>query len=372
MELEFKSSEYPTIGAEIELQLIDPVTRNLTSGAIDVLKECRKRQLVHIKKEIHQSMVEMDTPICKSVKECRLHFSSTLTELKNIADGLNLKVAISGTHPFQKWTDREIFPAERYLFLYRKYRWLAKRLNVHGLHVHIGVENGDEAMRISNAMIKYLPLLLALSVSSPYWGGANTGISSCRVGIMECFPFSGIPPYFADWKEFSAYSNLLLQTKAIGSLKDLYWHIRPNPTFGTLEFRICDGMPTLSETTALIALIQSLVKWAKEDKRLGSAASSHQIHRLVVPENLWRAARDGLKAVLIVNELGHCRPVVDEINSLLEILLPIAKELDCQEELSFISKMIANGSSADRQRKVFRKTKNLVSVVDSLIEELQT
>ncbi|HSW86835.1 MAG TPA: YbdK family carboxylate-amine ligase [Rhabdochlamydiaceae bacterium] len=372
MDLKFNSSEFPTIGAELELQLIDPATRNLTSAAINVLKECRERQFDRIKKEIHQSMIELDTPICQSVKECRAHLNHALVELTDIAGSLNLRVAISGTHPFQKWTDRQFFPAARYLFIHRKYRWLAKRINVYGLHVHVGVENGDEAIRISNAMIRYLPFLLALSASSPYWGGEHTGVSSCRIGIMECFPYSGIPPHFSNWKEFSSYYNLLRQTQAITSLKDLYWHVRPNPMFGTLEFRICDGMPTLSETAALIALTQSLVKWAKEDKNMGTSSSMHQFDRLVAPENLWRAARDGLKAMLIIDENGQCRPIIDEIRTLLETLEPVAMELDCREELSFIHNIINNGTSADRQRNVFRNTKDLVSVVDSLIEELQT
>lgn len=367
MDMHFNGSENLTIGVELELQLIDPTTRNLTSGAMNILKECQKAQFPRVKKEVHQSMLEVDTPICQSVKECRQHLDEALNFLFQIAEGLNIKCAISGTHPFQQWSDRRIFPAERFLFFYRKYRWLAKRITVYGLHVHIGVETGDEAIAVMNGMIQYLPYLLALSSSSPFWGGKNTGVSSCRLGIMESFPYAGIPPYFANWTDFSIYYNLLHQTKAISSLKDLYWHIRPNPTFGTVEFRICDGMPTLTETMALVALIQCLVARSKEE----SSSSTH-FHRLIAPENLWRAARDGLKALLIVNKYGHTRPITEEICSLMESLKPFAKELDCEEELSFIHQMIAGGSSADRQRRVFRKTNSLISVVDSIVEELQS
>jgi carboxylate-amine ligase len=370
MPIEFVGSPKPTLGVELELQLIDPATRDLTAQSINLLESCRRRRIKRVKAEITQSMVEIDTEISRDVKECRRYLERRIARLRGVSRGLGVELAISGTHPFQRWMDREIYPSERYSYLLEKFQWLARRLNVYGLHVHVGVKSGAKAIAISNAAIRYLPHLLALSASSPYWEGVDTGMQSCRAGVLQSFPISGLPYYFPNWQEFEKYCDTLLHTGAIASLKDFYWFIRPSPSYGTLEFRICDGIPTLSETMALVALIQALVVWIDEGFAGGGRSEAISMRRYwIAPENLWVAARDGLEGMIIVNEEGKRRKISDDILNLMEHLAPVAKRLNSTEELLSIEKIIRNGPSAKRQRAVFEREQSLEAVVDALAKE---
>ncbi len=373
MPIEFVGSQNPTIGVEIELQLIDPETSDLTPKSIELLEFCRERRVERVKAEITQSMVEIDTEISYDVKQCRGYLERRIAKLRAAANALGLRLCVSGTHPFQRWTESKIFPSERYRYLVEKFQWLARRLSVYGLHVHIGVESGEKAVAISNAAMRYLPHLLALSASSPYWEGVDTGMQSSRAGVMDSFPISGLPYYFPDWQEFKKYCDTLLHTEAIASLKDLYWFIRPSPSYGTLEFRICDGVPTLSETMALVALIQSLVVWIDEGFADGSRSKTISMRRYwIAPENLWVAARDGLDGMIIINEDGKRRKISEDTLNLIEHLTPVAQRLNSYEELLYLKEMIQNGSSAGRQRAVFHEMQSMPAVVDALVKEFET
>jgi carboxylate-amine ligase len=373
MSIEFIGSPRPTLGVELELQLVNPATKDLAAESVALLDLCRRRGLERVKAEITQSMVEIDTEISADVKECRAHLAKRIAQLQAVAREIGVELAVSGTHPFQCWRERKIFPNSRYRYLLQKFRWLAARLNVYGLHVHVGVRSGADAIAISNAAIRYLPHLLALSASSPYWEGVDTGLHSCRAGVMESFPISGLPYYFPNWQEFEKYCDTLLHTGAIASLKDIYWFIRPSPAYGTLEFRVCDGIPTLSETMAIVALIQTLVVWIDEGLRTKARSETISMRRYwIAPENLWVAARDGLDGMIIVNEEGKRRKISDDILNLMEHLAPIAKRLNCYEELSFLAEIIRQGSSAKRQRALFRQTQSLEAVVGALVNEFAT
>ena len=370
MAIEFAGSPKPTIGVEIELQIIDPETRDLTTQSVKLLDMCHRRGIERVKAEITQSMIEIDTEISQDVKECRGYLERRIAQLRTVTRDMGVDLAVSGTHPFQRWTERKIFPNERYRYLLDKFQWLAPRLNVYGLHVHVGVRSGASAIAISNAAIRYLPHLLALSASSPYWEGLDTGMHSCRAGVMQSFPISGLPYYFPNWQEFERYCDTLLHTGAIASLKDLYWFIRPSPTYGTLEFRVYDGIPTLSETMALVALVQALVVWIDEGFAGGGRSEAISMRRYwIAPENLWVAARDGLEGMIIVNEEGKRRKIADDILNLLEHLAPVAKRLNSYEELLSLEQIIRNGSSARRQRAVFGREQSLNAVVDCLVKE---
>lgn len=373
MAIEFSGSPKPTIGVEIELQLIDPDTKDLAPASVQILEQCQKRGVERVKAEITQSMVEIDTEISMDIKECRRYLDARLGTLWSIADNLNVCLSVSGTHPFQRWTERKIYPSERYLYLLQKFQWLARRLTVYGVHVHVGVESGEKAIAISNAVIRYLPHLLALSASSPFWEGVDTGMQSCRAGIMESFPISGLPYYFPNWSEFETYAETLARSGAITSLKDLYWYVRPNPTFGTLEFRICDGMPTLTETMALAALIQCLVVWINDGLDKGTRSRQIRMQRYwIAPENQWIGARDGLEGSIILSEDGNRRKIGDDVLRMVERLEPVAKDLRCHEELLYLREIVKRGTSAGRQRAVYRERQNLHDVVDSLVKEFRT
>jgi carboxylate-amine ligase len=254
-----------------------------------------------------------------------------------------------------------------------KFKFLATKITVYGLHVHIGVRSGDQAIPISNHVIPYLPHLLALSTSSPYWEGSDTGLHSCRVGILDSFPTSGLPYYFPDWQGFEPYCDTLSHVGAIASLKDLYWFVRPSPGYGTLEFRICDGLPTLSETMAVVALVQALVVYIDEGLQDGSRRREVSMRRYwIAPENNWVAARDGLDGMIIVGEDGQRRKISEDLLLLVERLRPVARRLNSEKELLMLKQMIRQGSSAMRQRSQFAATGSLPGVVKSLITEFQS
>src|ERR1700722_8754497 len=205
MPLDFVSPHSLTLGVEVELQLLNPDTLDLIPKSEEVLKICRKKKIGRVKAELHRSMLEVDTPICKSVKECRKSLHQTIRALHELCDQANLWISISGTHPFQQWSERKIYPSRRNRYIASKFQWLARRMNIYGMHLHIGIKDANQGVQLVNGLIPYLPLFLALSSSSPFWQGIDTGFHSCRLGIIESFPYSGVPPFFNDWNEFKHY-----------------------------------------------------------------------------------------------------------------------------------------------------------------------
>ncbi len=368
--MSFHSSLTPSIGVELEMQLLDPFTKDLKAVSIPFLRECRQLKLTKIKSEIHQSMIEVESGVCFNAKQIREDLSETLSQVHSIASERGLSIATSGTHPFQDWKEREFYPSSRYLFLYEKFRWLAQRMNIYGMHVHVGVSSGEEAIALMNEAARYLPHLLALSASSPFWGSSETGFHSCRYSMIETFPYAGIPPFFPCWDAYYTYCTTLLNNGAISSLKDLYWYIRPNWEYGTLEFRVCDASPMLSETIAISAFIHCLVVWLGEKEQVDQRTYEGQQSILWhLPHNLCNAARDGLRTTIIVDNAGSIRKLKADIEEIIERLVPIAKRLDCLQELLGVRKIIAAGVSSERQFQVYEKTRSHVAVVEALIHE---
>lgn len=366
MALKFNSSKKPTIGVEMELQMVHPWTFDLAPGAEILLKEFQEDQRVTA--EIHQSMVEVNSVIAASVKECYESLRHKLAEVVAVAEKMGLRISTAGTHPFQKWSDRLITGGDRYQSLHAKYQWLARRMNVYGTHVHIGVESGDKALNISSALVRYLPHLLALSANSPFWQGIDTGMKSSRISVMESFPFSGLSPIFSTWEDLIQYYDTLKHSGAIQSLKDLYWHIRPNNHYGTVEVRICDAMTNIWEVMAITALIQCLVVWIDEEIKNNKNNWSLKQY-WIAPENNWIAARDGLEGMIITNLKGERKKIADELHEIVEKLLPTAMDLNCEEELLYIKTMMAIGNGADRQRAIYSKTQSHQAVVAGVMEE---
>lgn len=361
MSLQFQGSARATIGVEIELQIIDPHTMDLAPRAQEVLALCERRGISHVKAEIHQSMLEVDTEVATSVKECRQCLQNTLAALQSVVAELGLVISTSGTHPFQNWAERQIFPSPRYDGLHKKFRWLVKRMNVYGLHVHVGTTDAEKALALTRSMIRFLPLLLALSANSPFWNGEETGMQACRPNIIESFPTGGLPPYLESWSDFESYYETLFRARAIASAKDLYWYIRPNLSFGTVEFRICDAMSSMNEIMAVVALIQNLVQYVEDD--LDCFPWEIKQH-WIAPENNLIAARDGLQGIIVTDLKGTRKKIADEIYRLVEAVTPIAKNLDNYEELQYIKQILTKGNGAVQQRKIFAETQSLYKLVE--------
>ena len=257
--LQFQSSPTTTIGIEIEIQILDRETGDLVPGAVPILNICKSESVDGVSSEFMQSMIEIKTGICANVSELALQIYPLARRIRTIATSLGYDLALAGTHPFARASANAVFPGERYERIRERLGWVAAHDLIFGLHVHVGVPNGDVAIGLVNSLVQYLPHMLALSANSPFWQGVDTGLASFRAAFYGLLPRSGVPPYFGKWKDFRSYMQVMLGSGALQSLKDIYWDIRPRPDYGTIEFRIFDVAPTLSAALSLAALTRSLV-----------------------------------------------------------------------------------------------------------------
>jgi carboxylate-amine ligase len=277
----------------------------------------------------------------------------------------------SGTHPITDWATQEISPNPRYTKLVEQMQWLARRLQIFGVHVHIGVRSPGKVIPIVNALSAYVPHFLALSASSPYWIGTDTGLASARSKVFEGLPTAGLPYQLSGWDQFEQLMGTLVSSGTIESIREVWWDIRPHPGFGTVELRICDGLPTLQEVGAVAALAQCLVDQLNTQVDRGYRLP--EPHSWLVRENKWRAARYGLAAELIVDDSGNTRPLRDAIRELVDDLRPLAQRLGCADELSDVLTIVESGASYERQRAVAKANGgDLKAVVDSLLAEMKT
>ncbi|SFL91709.1 carboxylate-amine ligase [Geodermatophilus ruber] len=373
VQIPFRSSERASLGVEWELQLVDLETRQLTAGAVEILEELRPEGAEDhpkAKHELLQSTVEIITGVCTTVAEAKADLAGTLAEVRAAAGRRGLDLMCAGTHPITDWQTQQISPKERYLQLVEKMQWLARRLQIFGVHVHVGVRAPEKAIPIVNALTQYVPHFLALSASSPYWVGCDTGLASARSKVFEGMPTAGLPYQLSGWDRFEEYMDTLISTHAIESVREVWWDIRPHPDFGTVELRICDGLPTLDEIGAVAALSQCLVE--QFDTQLDRGYILPVPAGWVLRENKWRAARYGLDADIVVDEKGTVRPVRQAISDLVEELEPVARRLGCEAELADVHRILAVGASYQRQRAVAAASGgDLRAVVDSLVAELR-
>ncbi len=367
-QIPFRSSPRPTIGVELEVQILDPDTMNLTSGSLGILERVGTDH-PKIKQELTQSTIEVITGICENVAEARADLGATLEEVYAAGDDLGLGFALAATHPFAQWRDQDIYPNDRYQMLVDKIQWPARRLLIYGLHVHVGVSSGEKAIALSNALTTYIPHLLALSASSPFIDFEDTGLASARSKIFEGMPTAGLPFRLANYGEFQAFMNTLIRARAIQTVREIWWDIRPHPNFGTIEIRVCDVPSTLTEVCALTALIQSLVVC------LGTAYDEGDyvniLRAWIVRENKWRAVRHGLDADIITDNRGGHAPLREEIAALVETVTPFAKDLGCLSELTGIHDFLDGNASYERQRRVHAETGSLEAIVRSLSDEMR-
>ena len=369
MRIPFESSATSTLGVEWELQLVSSETRQLTSGASEILAELSPGgEHPTAKHELLESTIEVITGICSTVAEATADLAGTITQLRPLVEARDLKLMCAGTHPLTDWATQTISPSPRYAKLVEDMQWLARQLQIFGVHVHVGVRSPEKVIPIVNALTAYVPHLLALSASSPYWIGHDTGLASARSKVFEGLPTAGLPYQLGGWDEFERYMETLLSTGTIGSIKEVWWDIRPHPTFGTVELRICDGLPTMQEIGMVAALSQCLVD--QLDRELDKGYTLPTPKGWVVRENKWRAARYGLDATIIRGEDEQTVPVRDALRELVHDLGPTSQRLGCVEELAAVEAQLETGASYQRQRAVAAAHDgDLTAVVDSLIAE---
>ena len=325
MEIPFVSSARSSLGVEWELELVDRETRQLTSGATEILEELAPgREHPKAKHELLESTIEVITGICSTVSEATADLAATVAEVRAAADRRGLGLMSSGTHPITDWTTQSISPDPRYAKLVEEMQWLARRLQIFGVHVHVGVRSPQKAIPIVNALSAYVPHFLGLSASSPYWVGNDTGLASSRSKVFEGLPTAGLPYQLSGWPAFEDYMDTLISTGTIASVKEVWWDIRPHPTFGTVELRICDGLPTLHEVGMVAAVSQCLVEVF--DREIDKGYTLPMPKGWVVRENKWRAARRGLDAT-IIREDDSTIPLRDALLDLVHELRPTAQRL---------------------------------------------
>jgi len=359
-----------SIGIEEEYQSIDPVTRNLRSHIHAEIVEKGKTLLAErVKPEMHQSVVEIGTGVCRNIKDAKEEIRSIRRQIIGLARDNNLRLAAGGTHPFAQWQEQEIYPDDRYKTIVEDMKIVARANLIFGLHVHIGVEDRETAIQIMNGARYFLPHLLALSANSPFWMGMDSGLQSYRCKVFDKFPRTQIPDLYQSWSEFENYVNLLIHTKCIDNAKKIWWDIRPHPTFPTLEFRICDIPMRLDETIAIAAICQAVI--AKLYKLHERNLTFRHYSRALIMENKWRAARYGLDGKLIDFGKETEVPTRDLIGEILEFVREETEELDSVEEIGYVHRILEHGNGADRQLKVFAETGDLKQVVDYMIEETE-
>src|ERR1044072_1379718 len=355
-----------TLGIEEEFQIVDPQTRELRSHVAEILEEGKMLLGEHIKPEMIQSMIEVGTGICRNIQEAR----ADITRLRSIIAGLakknGLVIVAASTHPISRWQDQEIFDDERYELLVQELQTVARSLLIFGLHVHVGMADRERAIHIMNAARYFLPHVLALSTSSPFWMGHNTGLKSYRTEVFKQFPRTDIPDHFDSYLGFQRYVDLLIKTGCINDGKKIWWDIRPHPYFPTLEFRVCDIPTRVDDTIAIAALFQAIV--AKLNKLIDRNLGFRLYRRMLIQENKWRAVRYGLEGKLIDFGKQTEVPVSDLVMELLEFVDDVVDELGSRKEIEHVHTILERGTSADRQLQVYRETNDLKAVVDDLIK----
>src|ERR1700682_1960510 len=356
-----------TIGVEKKIQIIDPAACELRSHVMQLVSEASPSIVEQVKHEMHQSIVETGTNICDSVHELRLEIRRTRGELVAAAERAGLQVAAAGTHPFSSWIDQVISPGERYQHIVEEMGQLARSLLIFGMHVHVAMPDRQTTIDMMNMVRYFLPHLLALSTSSPFWMGRNTGLRSFRTTVFRRFPRTGIPEIFESWSAYENFVNLLIKLNCIDTGKKIWWDVRPHPTFGTLEFRMCDVATRVEETVAIAALTQALVV---KLHRLYTGNMGWRIYRrALIEENKWRAARYGIEGKLI--DLGKEMevPTRELVPELLEFVDDVLDELGSRSAVEYIHTILNEGTSAERQLRIYEQTGDLKEVVRHLVAE---
>ena len=368
MQIPFHCSPSSSLGVEWELQLVDRETRQLTSGATEILAGLSPDgEHPTAKAELLQSTVEVITAVCTTVPEAMADLAGTIALVSAGAQARGLGLMCAGTHPMTDWQSQQISDHPRYVKLIEDMQWLGRRLQILGVHAHVGVRSPDKAIAIVNALSAYLPHLLALSASSPYWVGGDTGLASARSKVFEGLPTAGLPQQLTDWAQFETYMETLIKTHTIASIKEVWWDVRPHPTYGTVELRICDGLPTMAEVGMVAALSQCLVDTF--DREIDKGYTLPTPRRWVVQENKWRAARYGLDAEIIVGQ-SDVQPIRQGLRQLVQDMRSTADRLGCAEQLDLVEQVLQGGASYQRQRAVAAATGgDLTAVVDSLLKE---
>jgi carboxylate-amine ligase len=358
-----------TLGIEEEFQVVDPETRELKSHIQEMFAEGEKRLKEEIKREMHDPVIEVGTPICRDIPHARREITRLRKEIIGLARENGLGIAAAGTHPISHWANVPITSNARYEALVFELQMLARANLIFGLHVHVAVEDPETRIQVMNAVRYFLPHIFALSVNSPFWCGQNTGWKSYRAKVFERFPRTGLPDHFDRLSDYDDYVQTLVRTNTIDNPKKIWWDVRPHPFFPTLEYRICDVPMRIDETMCFAALFQALtVKLYRIYKR---NMGWRNYRRMLLQENKQRAARFGTAGKLIDFGRGEEVQFSELMDELLEFIDDVVDELGSRQEIEYARQIVAEGTGADRQLAVFNQRNDLRDVVDYIVRETE-
>jgi len=359
-----------TLGVEEEYQIVHPETRELRSYVSKIIEEGKTILRERVRPEMHQSMVEVGTSICKDVAAVRSQLVEMRGELDRLARKGGLRIAAASTHPFSDWKTQEITDHDRYRNIVNDMGDVARANLIFGLHIHVGIKDKNVAIALANQVRYFLPHLLALSCSSPFWMGRTTGLMSHRCAVFKRFPRTGIPDEFESYEHFERFLKLLIKTGCIDNGKKIWWDVRAHYMYDTVEIRICDMPTNMEHTVALVALVQALM--AKLYLMYRRNTGWRPYGRSLIEENKWRAMRYGTGGKLIDFGMEQERPFTELAKEMVDLVEETTNIFGTQDYMKTILKMASEGTSAHRQLEVFEKTKDVKSVVDWLVAETMT
>jgi glutamate---cysteine ligase / carboxylate-amine ligase len=358
-----------TLGVEEEYMLLDGTTFDLVQHVDTVLTAMQNGELTdRVGPELMQSVVEISTPICKTVADVDTELRKLRALVSGVAQERGMRVGSAGTHPFSLFERQRITARDRYRNLVDQLQYVARRELIFGLHIHVAVDDPEKAIRVTSALLLHLPDFLALSASSPFWRGEATGLASSRQMVFAAFPRSGPPPRFRDYADYAEVVGQLEKTGCIADYTHIWWDIRLHPRFGTIEVRVMDAVTHVEETVALTAYVQGLVKHYSELYDTGTELPS--FHRILISENKWLGARYGLEAPVMDLVTGRRNrvPVAQLIRRTLREIEPHARELGADRELEGIRAILGKGNGADRQLRVFNANRDIVEVASDIAD----
>ncbi len=357
-----------TIGIEEEYQIVDPETRELRSYITEILQEDHLVLREHVKAELHQSIVEIGTGVSQTATEARAELVRLRRALIELAGDRGLRIVAAGTHPFSSWIEQEITPFDRYMGVKEDMAELAQRLLIFGTHVHIGIDDPEFMIEAMNVVRYMLPHVLCLSTSSPFWLGRNTGLKSYRSIIFRNFPRTGIPRVFQSWGDYTDLLETLTRTRSIPDGSKIWWDARPNHTYPTLEFRLCDVCTRVDEVISIAAIFQALIYKIWKLRRDNMTFRVYPAD--LIEENKWRAVRYGLDGNLIDFGKQVELPARQLIREMIEWFIDdVVDELGSRREVEYAYRILDEGSSAERQLATYQRTGDFKAVVDQLIRE---
>lgn len=356
-----------TLGVEEEYQIIHPESRELRSYVSEIIEGGKTVLRERVRPEMHQSMVEVGTAVCDDVDMVKSQLVEMRGELNRLAQRGGLRIAAASTHPFSDWKVQDIYDHHRYHNIVHDLQDIARANLVFGLHVHVGIKDKTVALALANQVRYFLPHLLALSCSSPFWMNRKSGLMSTRSQIFKRFPRTGIPDEFESPEQLENFIKFLIKTNCIDNGKKIWWDVRTHYLYDTVEIRICDMPTNMKDTVAIVALVQALMAKLYLMYRRNTAWRSYG--RSLIEENKWRAIRYGTESKMIDFGMQAERPFVELVDELVEFVSEATGIFGTEQHLQHIRQIARGGSSAHRQIEVFEKTQDLKKVVDWLMAE---